>query len=142
MMRGRYLYGMTKAEHVAFWCNDAADDWADVQRSLQGGAYVHGLFFAHLVIEKISKAHWIKDNPDNTPPRTHNIVRLWATTQLAPTDEQIGLATELNRYQLEGRYPEYMRRLRGQTTAVYATQLITEIATLRTWLLKNLPSPK
>ena len=48
---------MTKAEHIDFWRDDAADDWADVQRSVQGGAHVHGLFFAHLVIEKLSKAH-------------------------------------------------------------------------------------
>ena len=130
---------MTKTEHIAYWRETADDDWADIQRSIGAGAYVHGLFFAHLVIEKLSKAHWVKDNDGNIPPRTHNIVRLWEATCLQHTLEQEGLATELNNYQLEGRYPEYMRRLRAQTTAAYTAELLADISTLRTWLLSTRP---
>lgn len=79
---------MTRAEHLAYWRDTAADDWADVQRTIGAGAYVHGLFFAHLVIEKLSQAHWVKDNPGDHPPRIHNIVRLWQDTQLTPTPAQ------------------------------------------------------
>nr|WP_262903463.1 HEPN domain-containing protein [Hymenobacter psoromatis] len=106
---------------------------------MQAGVYIHGLFFTHLVIEKLSKAHWVKDNADDIPQRTHNIIKLWQATQLQPTPDQQGLAVELNKYQLEGRYPEYVRQLRTQTTAAYTTQLFTEITTLRTWLLSTLP---
>ena len=130
---------MTKADHIAHWKDTADDDWADVQRTIGAGAYVHGLFFAHLVIEKLSKAHWVKDNTDDIPPRTHNIVRLWQATQLAATQDQENLATKLNSYQLEGRYPDYLRNLRTTTTAAYTQQLLTDITALRTWLLSSLP---
>lgn len=106
---------------------------------MAAGDYVQGLFFAHLIIEKLSKAHWVKDNADNIPPRTHNIIRLWQATQLAPTPAQIALATLLNNYQLEGRYPDYLKQLKAQTTGAFATQLFTDITALRTWLLSSLP---
>ncbi len=130
---------MTKADHIAYWKDTAAFDWPAVQRMMQAGDYVHGLFFAHLVIEKLSKAHWVQDNAGNTPPRIHNILRLWQTTQLAPTPDQEGTASVLNDYQLEGRYPDYQRQLHTITTAAYAQQLLTEITDLRTWLLSSLP---
>jgi len=130
---------MTKAEHIAYWKDTAADDWADVQKTLQAGVYIHGLFFAHLVIEKLSKAHWVKDNAGDMPPRIHNILRLWQDTQLAPTPAQVKLATRLNDFQLEGRYPDYQRQLRATTTASVAQLLLLDITALRAWLLSSLP---
>ena len=130
---------MTKAEHIAYWLDTAAFDWPAVQRMMQAGDYIHGLFFAHLVIEKLSKAHWVQDNAGDIPPRTHNIVKLWQATQLAPTSDQEGTANVLNNYQLEGRYPDYQHQLRATTTAAYAQQLLTEVIVLRTWLLNSLP---
>ena len=130
---------MTKAEHIAYWRDTAAFDWPPVQRMMAAGDYVHGLFFAHLVIEKPSKAHWVKDNAGNIAPRIHNITKLWLATQLAPTAEQEDIATRLNAYQIEGRYPEYLRDLRAATTRRSATELFTEITALRTWLLSTLP---
>ncbi len=129
---------MTKTDHIAYWKDTAAFDWPAVQRMMQAGDFVHGLFFAHLVIEKLSKAHWVKDNAGDVPPRTHNILRLWQATQLAPTPDQEGTATVLNDYQLEGRYPDYQRRLYATTTAIYAQQLLIEITALHTWLLSSL----
>ncbi len=118
---------MTKADHIAYWIDIAADDWPPVQRMMAAGDYVQGLFFAHLVIEKLSKAHWVKDNAGDIPPRTHNIGRLWQATQLAPAPAQIALAALLNDYQLEGRYPDYLKKLKTQTTSTFATQLFIEL---------------
>ena len=49
------------------------------------------------------------------------------------------LATRLNAYQIEGRYPEYMRELRAATNAGLAAEIFTEVIHLRTWLLSTLP---
>jgi len=130
---------MTKADHIAYWTDTAADDWADVQRTIGAGAYVHGLFFAHLVIEKLSKAHWVKDNTGSILPRIHNIVRLWQDTRLTPTTTQESVAVTLNKHQIGGRYPDYMKRLRATTTAAYTQQLLADVTALRTWLLSTLP---
>ena len=130
---------MTKADHIAYWKDIAAFDWPAVQRMMQAGDFVHGLFFAHLVIEKLSKAHWVKDNAGDIPPKIHNINKLWQATQLMPTQSQTDTATQLNTYQLEGRYPDYIRRLYSTTTPISAKQLFAETEPLRIWLLSTLP---
>ena len=130
---------MTKADHIAYWKDTADEDWADVQRTIGAEADVHGLFFAHLVIEKLSQAHWVKDNAGDVSPRTHNIVRLWRGTLLTPGPSQENVALQLNDYQLQGRYPDHQRRLRTTTTAAYAHQLLADVTALRAWLLSNLP---
>ncbi|WP_254244929.1 HEPN domain-containing protein [Hymenobacter sp. BRD67] len=75
------------------------------------GRYVQCLFWAHLVVEKLSKAHWVQDNVDDYPPCIYNIVRLWQNTTLQPTGAQEKVALDLNQFQLEGRYPDYSRTL-------------------------------
>ena len=92
-----------------------------------------------MVIEKLSKAHWVQDNAGNIPPRIHNIDRLWQATKLFPTPDQTDTANELNGYQLEGRYPDYLKQLYSITTAAHANRLFTEVIALRTWLLSTLP---
>lgn len=62
----------TKEEHFDFWLIQADDDWTAVETLFRGRNYLQSLFFAHLVIEKICKALWIKHNVGNVPPGTHN----------------------------------------------------------------------
>lgn len=64
----------TKTEHIDFWISQAEDDWSAVDTLFKGKNYLQCLFFAHLVIEKICKALWIKYNEGNVPPRTHNLI--------------------------------------------------------------------
>lgn len=42
----------------------AERDWASVGLLFEGNQYVHTLFFCHLVIEKLLKAHWVRDNEE------------------------------------------------------------------------------
>lgn len=60
---------MTKADHIAYWKDIAAFDWPAVQRMMAAGGFVHGFFFAHLVIEKLSKAQWVQDNLGTYHPK-------------------------------------------------------------------------
>jgi HEPN domain-containing protein len=68
--------------------------------------YLHGLFFCHLVIEKIIKAHIVKET-NEIAPRSHNLFFLSDKANLHFTeDEEIFLGI-LMQYQLQGRYPDY-----------------------------------
>lgn len=90
------------------------------------------------MIEKLSKAQWVQDNLGDVPPKIHNINKLWQATQLTPTQSQTDTATQLNTYQLEGRYPDYIRWLYFTTTPISAKQLFVETEALRIWLLSTL----
>ncbi|WP_210521263.1 HEPN domain-containing protein [Hymenobacter terricola] len=130
---------MTKHDHILYWKETAEEDWLASQDLFQTKHYLQSLFLAHLTIEKLSKGHWVKDNSSDYPPRIHNILRLWGDTQLAPTADYENTAADLNRFQLEGRYPDYQRAVAQQATESYTRTLLHDTAQLRTWLLSKLP---
>ena len=130
---------MTKADYVRYWMDTADDNWQEIQAMVQAGTYLPALFWAHLTIEKLSKALWVKENVADIPPRIHNILRLLSATSFVLTPQQDSLVTQLNSFQLEGRYPDYHQALRQLATASYTTALLTEVADLRQCLLAMLP---
>jgi len=66
-------------KHVEYWLNSAAEDWEIAKDLVERKKTRHGLFFAHLTLEKAT---------------------------LSPSPEQKAFLAEFDRYQLEGRYPE------------------------------------
>ena len=72
---------------------------------MEKGHLRHALFFAHLAIEKVLKAHVSRKTAD-VPPRIHNLVRLAELAGLALDVERADFLRRFNLYQLEGRYPE------------------------------------
>jgi HEPN domain-containing protein len=64
-------------KQVAYWREGAVEDWAVAQELVAADRPRHGLFFAHLALEKVLKAHICRDTGD-LAPRVHNLVRLAA----------------------------------------------------------------
>lgn len=129
---------MTKQDHVAHWKNTAEEDWLAAQDLFRSKRFLQSLFFAHLTIEKLSKAHWIQDNVSDHPPRIHDILRLWSATTLAPTPTQEGVGSTLNTFQMDGRYPDYQRIAYQRATESFTRALLQDTDNLRSWLLSKL----
>ena len=127
----------TKNEHIEFWLTQAEDDWSAVYTLYKGKNYLQALFFAHLVIEKICKALWVKHNEKNVPPRTHNLLHLLSTTPITLDDEKSEFMLKLNRFQLEGRYPEYLTKMHNICNETFTKATIEETQKLRRWLLEQ-----
>lgn len=88
------------------WRDGSVEDW-EVARSLYANGKVrHGLFFAHLAVEKLLKAIVCLHSCDLAPP-THNLVRLAAMTSLVLTQQQIDLLAEINSFNYCGTLPGY-----------------------------------
>jgi HEPN domain-containing protein len=89
---------------IDYWRNGAKDDWEAANQLIDGGKTRQGMFFAHLALEKILKAHICKST-GKLAPKIHNLVRLSeiARLQLKPGD--IEILAEMNEFNLEGRYP-------------------------------------
>ncbi|OFY50265.1 MAG: hypothetical protein A2W85_16010 [Bacteroidetes bacterium GWF2_41_31] len=126
----------TKKEIIDFWLIQADDDWAAVDTLFKGRNYLQSLFFAHLVIEKICKAIWIKHNEGNVPPRTHNLIHLLSTTPIKLKDSMSEFMLSLNRFQLEGRYPDYLTKMHHICNESFTNKMIGETNKLRLWLLE------
>ena len=102
---------MTKQEHIDYWVTSAKRDWKTVQNLLKTKEYVPSLFFAHLHLEKLCKAIWVKNSDDNHPPKIHNLVKILKEAGLHFSDNYLDFMIIMNNFQLEGRYPDYKQLL-------------------------------
>jgi len=98
---------MNIAKHIEFWKEGAEDAFGTAELLIRNGRRLHGLFFCHLAIEKILKAHVVKASGEY-PPKTHHLPRLVEITELDIPEGQEKFLGVLMKYQIEGRYPEYL----------------------------------
>ena len=129
---------MTKQDYINFWIEQAEDDWTAVDTLFKGRNYLQSLFFANLVIEKLCKSLWIKHNQENVPPRTHNLIHLLSSTPIELIDDRSEFMLSLNRFQLEGRYPDYLTKMHDICNEQFTTSMLNSTNQLRLWLLENL----
>ena len=92
-------------KQVDYWRTSSEEDFAAAESLLKEGHLRHCLFFAHLAVEKMLKAHVTKQTKD-IPPRIHNLIRLAEMAKLAISDKQASFLRKFDMYQLEGRYPD------------------------------------
>ena len=128
----------TKKDYINFWIEQANDDWTAVDTLFKGRKYLQSLFFAHLVIEKLCKSLWIKYNQENVPPRTHNLIHLLSSTPIELTDDRSEFMLSLNRFQLEGRYPDYLTKMQNICNEQFTKSMLDSTNQLRQWLLEKL----
>ena len=114
------------AKQIAHWRNGAKEDWDVACLLVSQGRIRHGLFFAHLAVEKVLKAHFCKSRDELAPP-IHNLLRLAEKTGLSLKPSQIDLFTEVNSFNIEGRYPELFLPLPSQYEAEEFLQKIGEL---------------
>jgi HEPN domain-containing protein len=94
-------------KQVAHWRNSAVEDWSVARDLVTRGKVRHGLFFAHLTLEKTIKAHVCKATGE-LASKIHNLVRLSQIAGLALSEDQIDLLAEVSEFNIEGRYPEML----------------------------------
>lgn len=107
---------MDIAEQARFWRRSAREDWAAARDLVETGKTRHGLFFAHLALEKALKAQ-ICVRSSGVPPRTHNLVRLIELAELTVSEDHLDLFAEMNAFNIEGRYPDTLTLPASKTEA-------------------------
>jgi len=91
-------------EQMNYWKNGSLEDLEAAKQLISGNKVRHSLFFAHLAIEKILKAHICKYT-QKIAPKIHNLIRLAEIAGLSLTEDNIDFLAEMNEFNLEGRYP-------------------------------------
>jgi HEPN domain-containing protein len=126
---------MNIEKQITFWRSGAEEDFEVAKELVEKGRTRHGLFFAHLAVEKLLKAHVVKTTQD-IPPKIHNLVRLAQLTGLPISEEMETFFRRLNAYQLDGRYPETTT---GESIVEYhATTIIDSAQEVLQWLIQQL----
>ncbi|MCC6144064.1 MAG: HEPN domain-containing protein [Candidatus Hydrogenedentes bacterium] len=95
---------MDNARYVQHWRDTGLEDWEVARELVANNRCRHGLFFAHLALEKLLKAH-VQQATHDHPPRIHNLVRLAESAGLDVESYREFLGT-MNYFNLLGRYDQ------------------------------------
>lgn len=121
-------------KHISYWIESGKEDMETAELLVASKRMRHGLFFAHLAMEKIIKAHICK-HAKNIAPRIHNLLRLSALSGINFSDGQKKFLARFDRYQIEGRYPEF---LPASVSQDIASKEMKEVKEFYTWLISQL----
>ena len=92
-------------KQISYWRDSAKEDLTVAYDLVHRNRIRHGLFFAHLALEKVLKAHVCRVTQD-IAPRLHNLVRLAELAKLHPQPAQLDILAEINSFNVEGLYPD------------------------------------
>jgi HEPN domain-containing protein len=125
---------MDVQKQVEYWTRGSAEDLGAAESLIDKGFLRHGLFFAHLALEKMLKAH-VTRRAKETPPKIHGLARLVAMTGLRLSDDQMDFLREFGVYQIAGRYPDSGQL---ELSADLARDELCKAREVLTWLSRQL----
>ncbi len=125
---------MNVAKQINHWRTGSDEDLDAAVIMIDAGKIRHGLFFLHLAMEKIIKAHVWRVTEDH-PPKIHNLVRLMRRANMTFDRQQGELFTELNSYCLEGRYAD---EVGPPPSPQEAERIVQQTREVRKWLRNQL----
>jgi len=129
-------------EHIKFWLESADGDLDTAEKLFTVEKYDWCLFLGHLVLEKALKAHYVKDNENKMPPRSHNLVKLAEKTSLKLTEEKKSFLHEVTDFNLEVRYPSYKKEFQKKCTREFCEPKLSEIKENYKWLKSQIKYEK
>jgi HEPN domain-containing protein len=124
------------AKVISHWRHGALEDWEASFVLVERGHYRHGLFLAHLALEKLLKAI-VCQRTGELAPHIHDLLRL---ANIAGVDLDPGrrdVLAKMNAYALAGRYPD---TLGVQLTRPETESRVIEAREVFDWLMTLLPA--
>ena len=128
----------SKNDHIKYWRQTGLDSWDTATYLSNGKKFPEALFLFCLAIEKLLKANWVKDNINNYPPRIHDLHSILAETNVDLDSEQLDFLDTVNRWNIEGRYPDYRFTLKRIATEDYMSKQFEKLKLLKECLLESL----
>lgn len=119
---------------IRYW-RESSHEELEVARVLIAKKHVRqGLFWVHLTLEKMLKAHVCKQTRD-IAPRIHNLVRLAELAGLSLDADVVDFLSDINSFNVQGRYVEY---LGAAPELKQAKGILRRAEGLLTWLNETL----
>jgi HEPN domain-containing protein len=94
-------------KQIEHWRTGSSEDWAVAKELVERDRIRHGLFFAHLALEKLLKSQVCKTTQNLAPP-IHNLVRLAELSGITIDDHLLDLLAEVSPFNIETRYPDML----------------------------------
>jgi HEPN domain-containing protein len=124
-----------------YWHKTAEHDYKTMLGLFRIKRYSDCLFFGHIVLEKILKAHVVK-NIKEEAPKTHDLVMLAKLAKLELPLEDIEYLKVVNRFNMRTRYPDVKFNFYKLCTREYASENLNEIKKIYKTLCQKLKQKK
>ena len=126
---------MNSIELMEYWFKSADEDYDTMLYMKTGKKNTWCLFMGHLVIEKLLKGLYAKNNPDAPiAPKIHNLILLSQKANLeVPTEIREKIQT-INTFNISARYDDYKRTFDEKCTDDYTSEQVKNIEEVRKWL--------
>ncbi len=129
---------MNNIELFNHWIESSNEAYETMKILYDAKKYTWSLFFGHLVIEKILKGIYARENKENPiAPKTHDLIYLARKLNININDKQEELLEIITRFNVNTRYDNYRNEFYNKCTREYTKIQIKNIEEIRNWL-KNL----
>ena len=126
---------MNNIDLMNYWIESANEDYNVMLDLKEKNRNTYCLFFGQMIIEKLLKALYAKNNK-GTPyaPKTHDLLYLAEKLNLELTEEQEVTLNEITTFNLSTRYDDYKRAFYNKCTDEYTEEQINKIKEVKAWL--------
>ncbi len=126
---------MNSIDLMEYWFKSADEDYDTMLYMKAGKKNTWCLFMGHLVIEKLLKGLYAKNNPDDPiAPKIHNLILLSQKANLeVPTEIREKIQT-INTFNISARYDDYKRTFDEKCTDDYTDEQVKNVEEVRKWL--------
>ncbi len=130
---------MNNIDLMNYWIKSSDEDYNVMKILYNNKKNSYCLFFGQMVIEKLLKAIYAKNNK-RAPyaPKTHDLLYLAEKLNLELTEKQEMTLNEITTFNLSTRYDDYKRAFFNKCTDKYTTEQISKIEEVKLWLKKML----
>lgn len=130
---------MNNIDIMNYWIESSDKDYdvvLDLQKIKRNN---YALFFGHLSIEKLLKALYAKNNPEEPiAPKIHNLILLSKKSDLDVPNEIRVKIQNINTFNISARYDDYKMEFANKCTDEYTAEQIKNIGEVRIWLKEQL----
>ncbi len=130
---------MDNIDLMNFWIESSEEDYNVMKVLYANKKNNYCLFFGHLVIEKLLKALYAKENK-NAPyaPKSHDLLYLAEKINLKLTEEQEDIFDLITKFNMSARYDDYKKEFYFKCTDEYTSKQLKNIEEVRKWLKDQL----
>lgn len=122
---------------VQHWIDTSEQDFRTMQNLMKSCDYSWAMFLGHLVLEKLLKAHYVK-NQKKHALFTHDLLRLATNAGLNFNDEIEEWFDEISTFNINARYDNYKQDFYKLCSKEFASLWSERIIKLRVWLINEL----
>ncbi len=126
---------MNNIDLMNYWFKSSEEDYNVMKVLHNNKKNSYCLFFGHLVIEKLLKGLYAKNNPeDPIAPKIHNLILLSQKANLKVPIEIREKIQVINTFNISARYDDYKESFYKKCTDEYTTEQIKNIEEVQKWL--------